>query len=529
MKVGSESRSRSERRDDSGDAGRKKDAGAADAETTGVKGRAEAPRPPRTRTATRDGFDSPGSTGGRPRLQLAPQPEPVRASGMRAFSARGLQGAAPPAATYRASSTSEAQGRNPASLRPEVNIDQLQPVAAGQPGSLYQSPFTVAGNAQVAGRLGVHWPVHFDVHNPQQVDAIIERASALGAGYTTLNIAPGDYARDREAFKALFAKLNNHVPPITPVVRIYEGKAADQWGQEDINRMRDAAVQLAQDGVKLIQIGNEPNIETKLRERMTPEEAGWVSRLENREISMEQIPQAIRDSLWARRQQFHADSIPKQVAALEQVKGALTAQGLDAQLGMPPMAAGSGDTFFTFAPEKYFADLAGAVGSRERDLPGEQHLVDWIATHTYSWNDADPADPSWNGQFPHDYNARGHLGWGPATSHQYEEIARNLLGRDMRALSTEGGAGPDYFRPNPAGQLDIAGAKRALSENYAQLHDDPSLTGCLWLDWEADPVNARDAWNRSVLNPVDPSRPDEYAWATVLPDYREAYQRARGG
>ncbi|MDC0708911.1 hypothetical protein POL68_10575 [Stigmatella sp. ncwal1] len=407
-----------------------------------------------------------------------------------------------------------------------MDIRTLAPVPAGQSGSLYQTPFTVAGDAQVAGRLGVHWPVHFDVNDAAQVDAIIGRASELGAGYTTLNVSLDALKGSPQAYQALFDKLNHHAPPITPVVRIYEGAPSGQWDQSHVSRMTEAAVLLAEAGVDLIQIGNEPNIETGLREQLTDEERGWVDRLERREISERDIPQAIRDTLEKRRQQFHDASIANQVEALAQVKATLTGHtpALDAQVGLPPMAAGASNSFFTFEPGQYFSDMVGAVAQRERDTQGP--IVDWISTHTYTWNDADPAGPGWKGEFPHGHNARGQMGWGPATSHAYEDIAQNLLGRSLTALSTEGGAGPDYFRANAQGQVDKAGTKRALSENYAQLHDDPRLTGCLWLDWESGP---RDQWDMSALRPNAEGSFDEWAWSTVLTDFEDAASRARAG
>ncbi|WP_426734666.1 hypothetical protein [Myxococcus faecalis] len=109
------------------------------------------------------------------------------------------------------------------------------------------------------------------------------------------------------------------------------------------------------------------------------------------------------------------------------------------------------------------------------------------------------------------------------TSTLYEETAASILQKDapLRALSTEGGAAPDGFRE----PLDLSGTKRATSKDCAQLHEAPHLTGCLWLDFESGEPDGQDKWGRSPLV-SQAGQLDEWAWASILPDFRTAAEEA---
>lgn len=357
------------------------------------------------------------------------------------------------------------------------------PAPVSAPGSVY-APYEVTPGIHVNGRLGAHWPVVYDPRNTAQVDSIISKMKDMGAGYTTMNISPQDLNNPhlQPHIQEVFNKLKAN--GITPTVRIYEPSSPDQWNQETIDRMSNAAVTLGNMGVQLIQLGNEPNIETHLEGRQ-----GQLTK-----------------------EQYLRSSIDRQVDALVSMKDALARAGLGdrVKVGLPPMAAGaSDDAPFAFAPDTYFKELVKSVAERERTLSPPRRLVDWIATHSYVWEDGVNT-----GNTPGSGGARGQMGWGPETNLWYERWAQEALGYAPRSLSTEGGPSPDSFRAHNTSQV-----ARELSTNLTQLQSDSRLTGCLWLEWESERGSNR--WDRSVFLHGDG------AWSEGLPSYREAWRQAQ--
>lgn len=356
------------------------------------------------------------------------------------------------------------------------------PAPVGAPGSVY-APYEVTPGVQVNGRLGAHWPVEYDPRNTAQVDSIISKMKDMGVGYTTMNISPQDLNNPhlQPHIQQVFDKLKAN--GITPTVRIYEPSSPDQWNQETIDRMSNAAVTLGNMGVQLIQLGNEPNIETHLEGRQ-----GQVTK-----------------------EQYLRNSIDRQVDALVSMQDALDRADLGdkVQVGLPPMAAGSSDgAAFAFAPDTYYKELVKSVAEREKTLSPPRRLVDWIATHTYVWEDGVNT-----GNTPGSGGARGQMGWGPETNLWYERWAQEALGYAPRSLSTEGGPSPDSFRANNTSQV-----AKEMGTNLTQLQNDSRLTGCLWLEWESERGSNR--WDRSVFLHGDG------AWSEGLPTYRDAWQQA---
>ncbi|HEX5749147.1 MAG TPA: peptidoglycan-binding domain-containing protein [Archangium sp.] len=376
------------------------------------------------------------------------------------------------------------QVRNPTPVTPPVG-----PAPVGAPGSVY-APYEVVPGIQVNGRLGAHWPVAYDPGNTAQVDAAIAKMKELGVGYTTMNLAPSelDDPKRKEQIQQVFDKLQ--AAGITPTVRIYEPSPPDQWNAETMTRMSDTAVALGNMGVRLIQLGNEPNIETGLEGRQ-----GQVSK-----------------------EQYLQDSVARQVDALAAIQDALAREGLSGQVkvGIPPMAAGASDEApFAFAPDTYFKALVQGIAEHERTSSPPRRLVDWIATHTYVWEDGVNTGTS-----PGSGGARGQMGWGPETGPWYEKWAREALGYAPKSLSTEGGASPDSFRVDNTAQV-----ARELDTTLEQLRDNPRLTGCLWMEWES--VTGSNNWDRSIFVPRDGHA--DGAWREALPAYRDAWREANGG
>ncbi len=355
------------------------------------------------------------------------------------------------------------------------------PLPAGAPGSPFHEPYEVVPGLSVNGRLGAHWPTAFRPSNPEdmaQVGAIINNLKSLGAGYTTLSVSPGDV----EAMKPVFQAL--HEAGITPVVRLYKEGSPDGWSDADLNEMANAAVKLGEAGVHFVQIGNEPNIETSLN----GSEPDKAARLQA--------------------------SVQRQVDAIVAVQRRLDEAGQSGtvKVGLTPMAAGSSDGAPTaWSPDTYYKALLEEVARREASMQPPRRLVDWIATHTYVYEDGIE-----KGMAPGSGGARGQMGWGPDTARWYEAWAANILGYAPRSLSTEAGAVPNSFREG-----DTQRVAREIQTTVDQLRSNSNTTACLWLDWESQPGS--NTWDRSVLDPRDGG---DMFWSEALPPLREEAARA---
>lgn len=359
----------------------------------------------------------------------------------------------------------------PAQPPPSGAAPVTGPGPTGAPGSVY-APYEVSPGASVNGRLGVHWFSNQYDNDMGRAQAVIDKMKAMGVGYCTLLVDPGNPA----ANGALISKLQQN--GITPVVRLYNGTPPDQWSDQDIANMASGAKKLAELGVKLIQVGNEPNIEGKLKER------GMLS------------PQA-----W---QQYLDSSVKRQAEAMLAVKRAV---GDSAKVGIPPMACGSPDKpdWGSYAPETYFQKLLGAIKDVERS--SGTRIADWVPTHTYT--SGNPGDPLRSD------TARGHLAWGPDASRWYEEQVSKTLGRRLKSLSTEGGAEPNAFRNNP-GLVDAQ-----MNDAMSQLQGNKNLTNCLWLLYDDAGMSRGEwgAWDKFAL------WDDAKNWGGGLDAYRRAYEQ----
>jgi hypothetical protein len=135
------------------------------------------------------------------------------------------------------------------------------------------------------------------------------------------------------------------------VVRLYGGTPPDQWSDGDVQQMATAAGQLASLGVKLVQVGNEPNLERRLLERGLP-----------RDVSLQRSAERQAQALLAIRREV-GDAV---------------------KLGIPPMGAGSpdSDSTGTHAPQTYFLAMLRAI-----------HAVE--VAHKLKLSDGIPAEPLW--------------------------------------------------------------------------------------------------------------------------------------
>lgn len=339
-------------------------------------------------------------------------------------------------------------------------------------GSVY-APFEVAPGASVGSRLGFSWPA--DLSRPfdaTQAEQIIARAKELGAGYTTLILAPGQESVQAE----LIATLQK--AGITPVVRLYNPRPPDEWTDADLDAMAQQAKTLAGMGVQLVQVGNEPNIEGQLIRDGAP-------RLSNA-VYMER-------------------SAARQAEAMLRIRGAA---GEGIKIGIPPMAAGSPDDDQGHqAPQTYFKVLVRAIAEQERKSGVK--IADFIATHNYAIDDGVELTETVGGG-----GARGQLGFGPRANRWYEEQAAAALGRSLKALSTEGGATAAGVRDSDPGRV-----AREMTQTLAQLNADNGLTANLWLLFESK--KGSDNWDRFALDGRDSS------FTAALSSYRKAYQAAQ--
>ncbi|MHB8872757.1 MAG: hypothetical protein ACYC8T_03625 [Myxococcaceae bacterium] len=374
-------------------------------------------------------------------------------------------------AMFRQSDEFRARG-TPAPANPSgpAPVDPTVPGAPSQPGSVY-APYEVTPGVNVNGRLGVHWlNTQYD-NDMGRAQQIIDRMKQMGAGYCTLLVDPGNPGAQAN----LIQKLQEN--GITPVVRLYNGTPPDQWSDDDIQKMADGARALAAMGVKLVQVGNEPNLEGKVLER-------GISRAD-----------------------YLARSTERQAQALLAIRNAV---GDSVKLGIPPMGCGSPDSdgTGTHAPQTYFPAMLQAIHRLE--VQSGKRLCDWIPTHTYTMG-----QPGTDGQSQMGSTARGQLGWGPATGAWYEQQVRQVLGYPVKSLSTEGGSEPNAFRNNP----DLV--KGQMDEAMDQLQGNRNLTNCLWLLYDEEGLRSGNwgAWDKMAL------WDGEGAWGGGLSDYRVDYRQ----
>jgi hypothetical protein len=355
----------------------------------------------------------------------------------------------------------------PASPRP-TPIASPSPIPVSPPRSVY-APFEVAPGAAVNGRLGFHWRNDLADGDMARAQRIIDEAKKLGAGYCTL-LASIDNPNGNAA---LIRKLQEN--GVTPVVRLYLGTTPQGWSDHDLQKIADCARQVSSLGVKLIHIGNEPNIE------------GHFDGLS--------------------REDYLERSTARQAEALLAVRRAV---GADVKIGIPPMAPGSPDSGTAFAPQTYFPALLNKI--KRLEVATGERLCDWIPTHTYTFG-----EPGTQGEAQMGRTARGQLGWGPATGTWYEAQAQSILGYSARSLSTEGGAEPSAFRS------DSNLVTGQMNEAMEQLRKNSGLTNCLWLLYDDEGMQNGQwgSWNRMALES------GEGLWGDGLSLYRSF--RDRGG
>ncbi|MBN2359649.1 MAG: hypothetical protein JXR83_09340, partial [Deltaproteobacteria bacterium] len=318
----------------------------------------------------------------------------------------------------------EYKAKHPAAVAPTG----VQPAAvapaqiAPANGGVYQ-PFEVAPGASVNGRLGAHWPSDtWGSTDPAQRAQLISEMQKLGVGYCTVLVDPNRPEANDAAIRELMAA------GITPTVRLMEPGPMDQWSGDDIEKMGDAAVHLQQLGVKLIQVGNEPNHndESKLGDGASPERRAEYQRRCNENL----------------------------VAALVEIRDRC---GDSVKLGLPPMAPGTPNSGGYFDSHQFYRSMCQAVAAAEKP---PQKLVDWIPTHNYV--------AIGNENIP---DGRG--GFGSPNFNDYARIASQEFHRDLRALSTEGGSHPSHWQ----GSQD-EGELQALMQN---MESNGGATTCLWL------------------------------------------------
>ncbi|MBS1148468.1 MAG: hypothetical protein H6Q89_166 [Myxococcaceae bacterium] len=347
-------------------------------------------------------------------------------------------------------------------------VDPTAPAGPAAAGSVY-APYQVAPGASVNGRLGVHWRSDQYDNDMGRAQRIIDQMKAMGAGYCTLLVDPTNPAANAN----LIRKLQEN--GITPVVRMYNSTPPDQWSDQDLQNMASCAKQLAGMGVKLVQVGNEPNLEGNLLARGVP------------------------------RDEYLQRSAMRQAQALLVIRQAV---GDSVKLGIPPMGCGSPDSdgTGTHAPQTYFPALLRAIHGIEQ--ANGVKLCDWIPTHTYTMGQPGTDGPSQMGS-----TARGQLGWGPATGSWYEAQVKNILGYSAKSLSTEGGSEPNAFRNNP----ELVQAQ--MHEGMAQLQGNRNLTNCLWLLYDEKGLQSGEwgAWDKFALTD------GEGAWGPGLAEYRQNY------
>ncbi len=203
--------------------------------------------------------------------------------------------------------------------------------------------------------------------------------------------------------------------------------------------------------MRLIQVGNEPNIEGQLAARGMSND------------------------------QYVKSSVEREAKALQMLHDSLSDTGI--KIGPPPMAPGSSNCPGYIAPQTYFRALVQAIKAQE--VAHGKRYVDWLPVHTYDFNDGtNQSNVDGSG------GTRGQLGWGPAAADWYKQVSKDVLGYSVAALSTEGGASPE------AAKLDKRRTEREMHETLQQIQKNANLTACLWLQSESQPGQ----WNRSALD-----------------------------
>lgn len=340
-------------------------------------------------------------------------------SSQSSFETRPAAGrASPQRATFSAMST-----QGPARASP---TDGIRPAPAYA--DAYQ-PHQVTSSVSVPTKVGVHWGPATSYTNEANINAVADSLKARGVGFATVIVNSDNVQGQAASIKALLDR------GIEPVIRLLPGgnynKTMDQVSDAEMESMANAAKQLKDMGVKLIQLDNEPN----------HEEGGKTIRgkLEAR-YGANPTDDQVRE--YTETMDRYASNLAKTLSLIEQ------------------KAPGTAVGFGAFAPgqpkqEEMFNDLIWRMKAQNDATGGKLLQNAWLAVHPYSV---------------------GAPGDGVKLAEHWRETAEKVLGPPMRSLSTEGG--------NPIRQDRAAKEKPSSDINLAQLREvaqDPNATQNYWL------------------------------------------------
>ncbi len=323
-----------------------------------------------------------------------------------------------PASRQNLASTAEAARPSP--------TDGIRPKPAYA--AAYQ-PHQVTANVSVPTKVGVHWGPATAYSDVNRINAVADSLKQRGVGFVTVIVNSDNVESQRASIKALLDR------GIEPVIRLLPGdaynKTMDQLSDAEMESMANAARQLQDMGVKLIQLDNEPNHDEGGKQILSKLEARYA-------------PNATE----AQRQEYeqtmdrYASNLARTMSLIEQ--------------RAPGMAVGFG----AFAPgrphqEEMFNDLVWRVKA-QNDASGGRLLQNaWLATHPYSV---------------------GAEGDGVALAEHWRDTAERVLEIPIKSLATEGG--------NPIRENRAEKEQPSSDINLAQLRavaSNPNATQNYWL------------------------------------------------
>ncbi|HLL53396.1 MAG TPA: hypothetical protein VK447_07615, partial [Myxococcaceae bacterium] len=288
-------------------------------------------------------------------------------------------------------------------------------------------PFELTPGVTLPSHLGVHWGPATGYSNTERINTAADMLAQRGVGFSTVIVDPANVAQQQPTIKALLDR------GIQPVVRLlpassYGERTMDTLNEGEMQQLADAAAQLKDMGVKVIQLDNEPNLGNK----------DLKDKLNN-----------------PARQGEYKEAMGRYVNNLAHTMDLINQRAPGMSIGFGVLASGPGHDGWA----KMWDDMMWGMKG-QNDARGGQLLQNaWIGVHPYTI-----------GQF----NPDGRHSDGVNSAEWMKNNARAILGTDINVLATEGG--------NPQDRVDQAQISSDLNvEQLKQTAKNPDMTQCFWI------------------------------------------------
>jgi hypothetical protein len=289
-------------------------------------------------------------------------------------------------------------------------------------------PYEVVPGVSVPSRVGVHWGPATAYDNVERINQAADMLKQAGVGFVTVIVNPDNPQGQRASIQALKER------GIEPLVRLlpagsYGEVTMDKLDEGQMRQMAEAARQLKDMGVKIVQLDNEPN--------------------------------------WGNKELFALANDPARTGEFKAAMGryaANTARVMDLiNQQAPGMAIGFGALAATPEQpgwEKFHDELMWNMKG-QNDARGGQLLQNaFLAVHPYTIGQYNPNDKAKSA--------------GVEQAEWMKQNARDILGVNINTLASEGG--------NPQDKPHQAQASSDINTHeLAQIAKTPGATTAYWL------------------------------------------------